>query len=96
VDDESGWLRRFHLGDRTVRGTGVIDVRPAERWTGRVLGQLLRFPPAGTALRLRAAYLHDVGYAPDLVTTGFHLLDGARYLRSLGAGDRLSDPLVTS
>ncbi|HEU5029256.1 MAG TPA: HD domain-containing protein [Spirillospora sp.] len=28
-----------------------------------------------------AAWLHDIGYAPDLVDTGFHPLDGARYLR---------------
>jgi hypothetical protein len=31
-----------------------------------------------------AAYLHDVGYAPGLVQTGCHALDGARHLRSLG------------
>src|ERR1017187_39194 len=27
-----------------------------------------------------AALLHDIGYAPDLIDTGFHPLDGARYL----------------
>jgi HD domain len=32
-----------------------------------------------------AAYLHDIGYTPDLQRTGLHQLDGARYLRSLGA-----------
>jgi HD domain len=32
-----------------------------------------------------AAYLHDIGYAPDLRRTGLHQLDGARYIRSLGA-----------
>jgi hypothetical protein len=31
-----------------------------------------------------AAWLHDVGYAPRLVVTGLHPLDGARYLRSEG------------
>jgi hypothetical protein len=31
-----------------------------------------------------AAWLHDIGYAPDLVETGFHPLDGARYLRRAG------------
>jgi HD domain len=31
-----------------------------------------------------AAWLHDIGYAPDLVGTGFHPLDGARYLRRVG------------
>jgi putative nucleotidyltransferase with HDIG domain len=28
-----------------------------------------------------AAWLHDIGYAPDLAVTGLHQLDGARYLR---------------
>ena len=28
-----------------------------------------------------AAWLHDIGYAPGLAATGFHPLDGARYLR---------------
>ncbi|MFD3329019.1 HD domain-containing protein [Streptomyces sp. NPDC058701] len=36
-----------------------------------------------------AAVLHDVGYAPALATTGFHPLDGARYLRSVGADERV-------
>ena len=31
-----------------------------------------------------AAYLHDIGYAPALKNTGFHPLDGASYVRSLG------------
>ena len=30
-----------------------------------------------------AAWLHDVGYSPALATTGFHPLDGARYLRDV-------------
>jgi HD domain len=34
---------------------------------------------------IAAAYLHDIGYAPDLQQTGLHQLDGARYIRSLGA-----------
>lgn len=28
-----------------------------------------------------AAWLHDVGYSPEVVLTGFHPLDGARWLR---------------
>ena len=31
-----------------------------------------------------AAWLHDIGHAPDLVQTGFHPLDGARFLRRAG------------
>jgi HD superfamily phosphodiesterase len=30
-----------------------------------------------------SAWLHDVGYAPDLVVSGSHALDGARYLRDV-------------
>jgi hypothetical protein len=30
------------------------------------------------------AWLHDIGYAHELVETGFHPLDGARYLQSVG------------
>jgi hypothetical protein len=37
-----------------------------------------------------AAWLHDIGYAPGLHDSGFHPLDGARYLRE---GQR-TDPLV--
>jgi putative nucleotidyltransferase with HDIG domain len=36
-----------------------------------------------------AALLHDVGYAPALVATGLHPLDGARYLASVGVDERL-------
>lgn len=34
-----------------------------------------------------AAWLHDIGYAPDLTKTGMHQLDGARYLRDIEAAD---------
>jgi hypothetical protein len=40
-------------------------------------------------LLVGAALLHDIGYAPELVNTGFHPLDGARYLRGVGCPDRL-------
>lgn len=42
---------------------------------------------AGRADRIAvtaAAWLHDIGYAPSLVDTGFHPLDGARYLQRAG------------
>ncbi|HEU0086405.1 MAG TPA: HD domain-containing protein [Pseudonocardiaceae bacterium] len=45
-------------------------------------------------LLVGAAFLHDVGYAPDLVATGFHPLDGARYVRSVGGPDRLVNLVV--
>ncbi|SOE65787.1 metal dependent phosphohydrolase [Streptomyces sp. OV198] len=40
-------------------------------------------------LLVAAAWLHDIGYAPELRETGFHPLDGARYLESLGAPARV-------
>ena len=39
---------------------------------------------------MAAAYLHDVGYAPILAITGFHPLDGARWVRDHGPGGRLA------
>ncbi|MFC4079563.1 three-helix bundle dimerization domain-containing protein [Amycolatopsis samaneae] len=36
-----------------------------------------------------AAWLHDIGYAPALVRTGFHPVDGARFLGASGVPDRV-------
>jgi hypothetical protein len=41
-----------------------------------------------------AAWLHDIGYSPELVDTGFHPLDGARYLRDVHHADRVLCSLV--
>lgn len=41
-----------------------------------------------------AAWLHDIGYSPDLAVTGFHPLDGARYLRDHEHADELLCRLV--
>jgi HD superfamily phosphodiesterase len=38
---------------------------------------------AGDCL-VAAAWLHDIGYGPGVRATGFHPLDGARFLRSQG------------
>src|SRR5436305_1992186 len=48
----------------------------------RVVGQALNDTDRTTLVA--AAYLHDIGYAPTIQKTGFHPLDGAIYLRSLG------------
>jgi putative nucleotidyltransferase with HDIG domain len=34
-----------------------------------------------------AAWLHDIGYSPAIASTGFHALDGARYLRDVQRAD---------
>jgi HD domain len=41
-----------------------------------------------------AAWLHDIGYATPLADSGFHPLDGARYLRDKRHGDRMLWTLV--
>src|SRR6187549_1692337 len=41
-----------------------------------------------------AAWLHDIGYAPAVVVTGFHPLDGARYLRDVAGADEVLCQLV--
>lgn len=49
---------------------------------------------ARTDTLIAAAYLHDIGYAPSLVDTGFHPLDGARYLRDVVKADETLCRLV--
>jgi HD superfamily phosphodiesterase len=41
-----------------------------------------------------AAWVHDIGYAPSLATTGLHQLDGARYLRGTQHADAVLCRLV--
>jgi putative nucleotidyltransferase with HDIG domain len=37
-----------------------------------------------------AAVLHDIGYSPAIAVTGFHPLDGARFLQEQGADERVT------
>jgi|SRR5580658_1512511 putative nucleotidyltransferase with HDIG domain len=41
-----------------------------------------------------AAWLHDIGYSPELAVTGFHPLDGARFLRDVAHADEALCRLV--
>ncbi|WP_326766779.1 HD domain-containing protein [Streptomyces sp. NBC_01591] len=42
--------------------------------------KLTPFVGGGAEVLDAAAVLHDIGYAPPLVDTGYHPLDGARHL----------------
>lgn len=51
---------------------------------------------AGLELRLSCAptvgaagMLHDIGYSPSLIDTGFHPIDGARHLRRIGCDESI-------
>jgi hypothetical protein len=87
VGDLVAWA--FELAEEKLAG-----VLP-RRWAhvqgvsrhARVLTPL--FSADDCELLVSAALLHDIGYAPELVDTGFHPLDGARYLREVGGTDRL-------
>ena len=68
------------LGNR-YRHT-VSGAARAEELTGAV-------PRADRELLVVAAWWHDLGYAPELVQTGFHPIDGARSLASQGHSPRL-------
>jgi HD domain len=69
------------------------------RWahTQRVAAQARSLSPIlgeNADLLEAAAWLHDIGYSPGLAVTGFHPLDGARYLRDVEGADNLLCCLV--
>ncbi|MFJ3536721.1 HD domain-containing protein [Streptomyces sp. NPDC090109] len=67
--------------------TQGVAKRAAE--VSQVLGQ-------DAGLLAAAATLHDVGYAPRLAATGFHPLDGARFLRDEHEADERLVRLVAN
>lgn len=79
---------------RQVAGAELSDPLP-RRWAhsqgvGRRAAELAGALGDDADLLVSAAVLHDVGYAPRLAVTGFHPLDGARFLRDVhGADERL-------
>ena len=69
------------------------------RWahTQRVAAQARSLSPIlgdDADLLEAAAWLHDIGYSPRLAITGFHPLDGARYLRDIEGAANLVCCLV--
>ncbi|GAB3706304.1 HDIG domain-containing protein [Amycolatopsis oliviviridis] len=75
----AGWLG-VHLPRRWRHVQGVYE-------RSRVADRL--FSTGDADLLAAAGLVHDLGYAPELAVTGLHALDGARYLREVGAPERL-------
>ncbi|MFJ4953178.1 hypothetical protein [Streptomyces sp. NPDC088760] len=68
------------LGNRWLRTQAVV---------ARARGAAVAVSKADRDILVAAAWLHDIGYAPELHDTGCPPLDGARHLESLGASARL-------
>jgi len=77
-------LARMLLADLPERWRHTAGVA---RRAGRLLATL---PAADGPVLLAAAWLHDIGYAASLHDTGFHPLDGGRYLRAYGWPPRIA------
>ncbi len=75
--------------------SGVLATTLPQRWAhvqgvarrAAMVAQL--FSSSEAELLVSAALLHDIGYAPSLAVSGFHPLDGARFLREKGELSRL-------
>jgi predicted hydrolase (HD superfamily) len=75
--DEAAELARTMLAEALPRRwKHVRSVARRARWVAKELSL--------SDDLVAAAWLHDIGYAPELVESGFHPLDGARYLRRQG------------
>jgi len=58
---EASWLYRFHLGDASVHGVGVVDVRRGGSWRARCLCALLRLPGSGETVPLTVRIVRSPG-----------------------------------
>lgn len=79
-----------------ARALAEARLRPLGRRWAHTMAVAERAESAATVLTedehavvVAAAFVHDLGYAEGIAGTGFHHLDGARFLRDLGE-DRLA------
>ncbi|WP_235921267.1 three-helix bundle dimerization domain-containing protein [Lentzea tibetensis] len=83
----SSWARntarRLLAGNLPRRWAHTCGVARRAEQVARVL------VPEEQDLLVAAAWLHDIGYAAELVDTGLHSLDGARYLLRAGVSRRV-------
>jgi hypothetical protein len=84
AEDVARSLLEEPLPRRWAHVQGVAD---AARGLSPILGE-------DAELLAAAAMLHDIGYSPSLQDSGFHPLDGARYLRDVEHADTMLCRLV--
>lgn len=92
-------VRHVHVGRARVLAETLLAEPLPQRWahTQGVGAQAETLRPvlgSDADLLAASAWLHDIGYTPALVRTGFHPLDGARYLRDTEHADELLCRLV--
>ena len=75
--------RAERLADELLAGVGT-RLAHTRRVAERTRSASGIAPAPWRAAVALAGWVHDIGYAPALVETGFHPLDGARYLRASG------------
>lgn len=78
----------------------LADALP-RRWAhsqgvGRKAEAIAALLPEDAERLVNSAWLHDIGYAPNLVQSGSHALDGARYLQDVAQADEIVCRLVAN
>jgi HD domain len=81
ADEAAGLAEQMLAETLPRRWRHVRSVARRARWVAKQLS----LPDDLVA----AAWLHDIGYAPELVERGFHPLDGARFLRRQGVDEQV-------
>lgn len=89
--ESARWLRSAGMGSKAARRAAEAELATL---TGRLrhvtaVAELAASVPVELSAKERdvlvsAAWLHDIGYSPRLEMTGFHPLDGARWLAVQG------------
>ncbi len=89
-------MRSEGISVLTAAAGAEAMLRPlGDRWrhtravAGRAEEVAFAVPIYDRELLVVAAWCHDLGYAPELAVTGFHPLDGARYLAAEVHPERL-------
>lgn len=82
-----------HLAPTLPRRWGHL-VHAIER--AQALSAAGRLGAEDTDVLIAAVALHDIGYSPRLVDTGFAPLDGARWLKRIGVAPRVADLVAHS
>jgi putative nucleotidyltransferase with HDIG domain len=89
----SGYERRM-VGWAEELARGLLADELPRRWAhvqgvAQAAERVSAVAGGDAELLVASAYLHDVGYAYRAKRTGFHALDGARYLRKVRAPERV-------